>query len=291
MRQLRALFARIAGLFAGRNADAEVHDELAAHLEMAIAENVRRGMSADEARRQAMMSSGGLTTAAEAVHDQRGLPWVEGIAADFRFALRALRRTPGFTIVVVLTLALGIGANTAIFSVVRGVLLKSLPHRDGDRLVYLRQSADGPGAENLAFSVPEIRDFRDGAKAFGGIAEFSPMPFVLSEKTSALRINAGLVTGNYFDVMGLSPELGRLTRASDDGPGVAPVMVLTHDFWVKHYGGDPAIVGKQVILDGKSVAVIGVLQPAPSFPGQTDVLLNMVNSEHHVSATMVLGRT
>jgi hypothetical protein len=193
--------------------------------------------------------------------------------------------------VVVVTLALGIGANTAIFSVVRAVLLKPLPHRDGDRLVYLRQSMDGPGGADINFSVPEIRDFRTAAPALGSIAEFSPWFGTLRGKDDAIRIDVGLVTGNFFEVMGLSPILGRVTRPSDDGPGVPAVMVLTHDFWMKRFGGDSSIVGKQVRLDGNSLTVIGVLQPAPWFPDRMDALANMVISPHHLSALMVEGRT
>ncbi|HEV8612372.1 MAG TPA: hypothetical protein VGQ73_02605, partial [Gemmatimonadales bacterium] len=117
------------------------------------------------------------------------------LISNFRYALRSLRRAPGFTSAVVLTLGLGIGANTAIFSVVRGVLLKPLPHRDGGRLVFLRQSAQTPGGENIAFSVPEITDFRTGSKTLGGIAEYSPITFTMLEKGEAVRIDVGLVTG------------------------------------------------------------------------------------------------
>ncbi|MEP6492146.1 MAG: ABC transporter permease [bacterium] len=291
MRQIRSALARITGLFAGHREDDDLREEMHAHLDMETAENIRRGMHPDAARRQAMLSAGGLTVAAEAVRDQRGLPWVEGVVADLRYAIRTLRRSRAFTTVVVVTLALGIGANTAIFSVVRGVLLKPLPHRDGSRLVYLRQSMDGPAGTNVGFSVPEIRDFRDGARTLGGIAEYSPFTFTLQGDNDAIRVDVGLVTGNYFEVMGLSPILGRLTRPSDDGAGVPPVMVLTHDYWMKRFGGDSSIVGTHVTLDGKSVTVIGVLQPAPFFPDRIDALLNMVISEHHVSAMMVQGRT
>ncbi|HLA91023.1 MAG TPA: ABC transporter permease [Gemmatimonadaceae bacterium] len=291
MRHLRAALARIAGVFTKHRADAELQEELRAHLEMETAEHIRRGVPADEARRRALLTSGGLTQAAEAVRDRRGLPWIESVAADIRYALRALRRSPAFAAVVVTTLALGIGANTAIFSVVRGVLLKPLPHRDGDRLVYLRQSMDGPGGTNIVFSVPEVRDLRNGAPSLAGIAEYSPWTSIHQSDDGAVRINVGLVTGNYFEVMGLSPVLGRLTRPSDDGPGVPPVAVLTHEFWMRRFGGDSSIVGRQLTLDRKSVTVIGVLQPAPFFPDRVDALLNMVNSEHHLSATMVEGRT
>jgi putative ABC transport system permease protein len=291
MRYLRAILARLAGLFTGQRADDDLRAELQSHLDMETAEFIRRGMSPEAARRKALLASGGVTQAAEAVRDQRGLPWLETIAADVKYAGRTLRHSPAFAAVVVLTLALGIGANTAIFSVVRGVLLKPLPHRDGDRLVYLRQSADGPAAANLQFSVPEVRDLQNGTKSLGGIAEYSPFFTTLQGDDGAVRLDIGLVTGNYFEVMGLSPVLGRLTLPSDDGTGVPPVMVLSHGFWMKHYRGDSSIVGKQVRLGGGSATVIGVLQPAPFFPRAVDAFFNMVASPHHVSAQMVQGRT
>jgi predicted permease len=291
MRYLRAALRRLAGVFTGHRADDDLTEELQSHLDMETAENIRRGMDPNEARRQALLASGGLTQAAEAVRDRRGLPWIEHLTADVRYAFRTLRRSPAFTAVVVITLALGIGANTAIFSVVRGVLLKPLPNRDGDRLIYLRQSTDAPGGGNITFSVPEVRDFRNGVPALAGIAEYSPWSSILQGDDGAVRISVGLVTGNYFEVMGLAPVLGRVTRPSDDGPGAEPVAVLTYAYWMKRFGGDSGIVGRQLTLDKKSVTVIGVLQPAPFFPDRIDALLNMVNSSHHVSAMMVEGRS
>ncbi|MEP7345607.1 MAG: ABC transporter permease [Gemmatimonadaceae bacterium] len=210
---------------------------------------------------------------------------------DFRYALRSLARARGFTVAVVLTLGLGIGANTAIFSVVRGVLLRPLPHKDGERLMYLHQSANGPGRENVNFSVPEINDFREAAKTLGGIAEYSPITFSLVSDNDAVRIDVGLVTGNYFSIMGLSPILGRAFNEGDDGTGAAPVMILTHEYWQRRFGGDTGIVGKSLRVGAKGVLVVGVLQPAPYFPARIDALMNMVNSEHHLSAMMVTGRT
>jgi predicted permease len=289
---LRGALARLTGsLTRDRSMDDDLRQELETHLEMATAENVRRGMPEHEARRQALLASGGLTQSAEAVRAQRGLPWLDSVASDVKYAVRALRHSRAFTIIVVVTLALGIGANAAIFSVVRGVLLKPLPHRDGDRLVYLRQSADGPGQGELNFSVPEVSDLRSGAPSLGGIAEYSSWTVIYQSEEGALRVDIGLVTGNYFDVMGLSPVLGRLTRPSDDGPGVPGVAVLAHEFWLKRFGGDKNVIGKRIKLDDKTATIIGVLQPAPFFPAKIDMLTNMVISDHHLSATMVQGRT
>ncbi len=291
MRTLRAWAARLAGVFTKDAHGAEVREDMLAHLEMEVAEYVRRGMHPDAARRAALVASGGITQAAEAVRDQRGIPWLEHIAADFVYAIRALRRAPAFAAVVVVTLALGIGANTAIFSAVHAVLLKPLPHRDGDRLMYLRQSNAEPGGENVGFSVPEVRDLRSGARSLGQLAELSKWTVTLQRQEGAERLDVALVTGNWFDVMGLGPILGRVTGPGDDRPRAPVVVVLTYDGWVRRFGRDSSVVGRQITIDGKSATVIGVLQPAPFYPGRADALLNMAASDHHLSATMVEGRT
>jgi predicted permease len=207
------------------------------------------------------------------------------------YVLRSLGRARGFAIAVVLTLGLGIGANTAIFSVVRGVLLRPLPHQEGDRLMYLRQSAAAQGATNIAFSVPEINDFRESSQTLAQIAEYSPLTLNLVEDQDATQIDVGLVTGNYLSVMGLRPILGRPFNDADDGAGAAPVIMLAYDYWQTHFSGDSSLVGTSLRVGGRPVEVIGVLQPAPFFPGRIDALMNMSISEHHVSALMVQGRT
>ncbi len=216
---------------------------------------------------------------------------VTNIWQDLRYAVRSLSHQRAFAAAAIATLALGIGANTAIFSAVRGVLLKPLPHRDGERLVYLRQSGDGPGRANLTFSVPEVRDLRDGAHSFANIAEYSSFSVIHQMNDVAARIGVGLVTGNFFEVMGLSPVLGRLTQPGDDGPGVPGVAVLTHEYWLSRFGADSSIVGKPITLDRKPVTVIGVMQPAPFFPDRVDILTNMVISEHHLGANMLSDRS
>ncbi|HTI62035.1 MAG TPA: ABC transporter permease [Gemmatimonadaceae bacterium] len=212
--------------------------------------------------------------------------------SDFRRALRSLARARGFAIAVIATLALGIGANTAMFTLLRGTLLRPLPNQDGDRLVYLRQSAPGAGQQNVLFSVPEIRDYRAGSKSLEGLAEFSQMTFTLVDgDAEPVHMQAGVVSGNFFHVMGLAPAIGRVTNARDDGPSAAPVAVLSYPFWMDHFGGDPKVIGHTVRINDMVSTIVGVVQRAPQYPTKTDVYVNMVTSPHHLSATMVTGRT
>jgi putative ABC transport system permease protein len=212
---------------------------------------------------------------------------------DLRVAAHSLIRTPGLAIAVVLTLSLGIGANAAIFTLVRGVLLKPLVNRDEDRLIYIRQSAPGIGDENTTFSVPEIEDLRASVKTLNAFGDFSAMDFTLIGLGEPRSIQGGVVSGTYFDVMGLHPVLGRLIGPQDDGPKAAGVVVLTYRFWTTTLHKDPSVIGKTVRLGSigdRSATVIGVLEPCVPYPQDTEIIANVVTSPHHLSATMVTGR-
>jgi len=209
---------------------------------------------------------------------------------DIRFALRSLAHSKGLVATVVVTLALGIGANAAIFTLVRGVLLRPLVNRDEDRLIYIRQTAKGIGVENAAFSVPEIHDICDRAKSFSAFGDFSEIGFTMIGLGEPREVQAGVVGGSYFDVMGLKPVLGRLIGPRDDGPNAAGAVVLTWRFWKTTLNGDPAVLGKVVRLGTRSATVVGVLEPSVPYPAETEIVANLVTSPHHLSATMVTGR-
>ena len=212
------------------------------------------------------------------------------LITDFKFALRSLSRVKGLATTVILTLALGIGANAAIFSIVRGVLLRPLVNRDEDRLIYIRQSAHGIGAVNAKFSVPEIRDLRAGVKTLAAIGDFSTVDFTLVGLGEPRVVRAGVVGGSYFDVMGLRPVLGRLLDPADDGPQAAGAAVLTHRFWTASLASDPAVIGKTIRLSDRQATIIGVVEPSVPYPAQTEIIANVVTSPHHMSAMMVEGR-
>src|SRR5271155_3716160 len=214
---------------------------------------------------------------------------------ELKVAFFSLARTRGLTITEILTLALGIGANAAMFSLVRGVLLRPLVNRDENRLIYIRQSAPGLGDENVAFSVPEIQDLRARVKTLSAFGEFSTVRFSMVGLGEPREVRGGVVDGSYFEVMGLHPVLGRLLDAHDDGPNAAGAVVLTYRFWSTVMKKDPAVIGRTVKLDsgefGTRVAtIVGVLEPSVPYPAETEIIANVVTSPHHLSATMVTGR-
>jgi putative ABC transport system permease protein len=216
--------------------------------------------------------------------------------ADLRFAFRSFTRAKGLALTVIVTLALGIGANAAMFSVVQGVLLRPLVNRDESRLIYIRQSAPGIPVENATFSVPELGDLRSRLKTVTAIGDFSTIGFTMVGLGESRSVRAGVVGGSYFTVMGLRPVRGRLIDATDDGPDAASVVVLTHRFWTTGLQGDPTVVGKTVHLGAgdlgaRLATIIGILEPSVPYPTETEIIANVVSSPHHLSATMATGRT
>jgi putative ABC transport system permease protein len=212
------------------------------------------------------------------------------VITDLKFAIRSLGRAKGLTCTVILTLALGIGANAAIFSVVRGVLLRPLVNRDPDRLIYIRQSARGLGVEDVHFSVPELRDLQARVKSLTAFGDFSTIEFTMLGMGDPRTVRAGVVGGSYFDVMGLHPVMGRLLNAADDGPKAAGAAVLTYRFWTTAFGRDPSVIGKTIRLSDRPATIVGVLEPSVPYPQETEIIANVVTSPHHLDATMVEGR-
>ncbi len=216
-----------------------------------------------------------------------------GIWRDAKYALRSLAGAKGLSITVILTLALGIGANAAIFTLVRGVLLRPLVNRGEERLIYLHQSAKGIGSDNALFSVPEIQDLRQRVKSLSAIGDFSTIGFTMLGLGEPREVQAGVVGGTYFDVMGLRPVLGRLLDMRDDGPNAEGAVVLTYRFWTTALKSDPSVIGKVLRLGSfgsRTATIVGVLEPSVPYPSETEIIANVVTSSHHLSATMVTGR-
>src|SRR5215510_14278268 len=271
----------------------DLDDEIRGHLAISIKERIERGEDPKSARLAALKEFGNVTLTRDSIRGvwrHRWLDAAEALVRDIRFALRALLRVKGLAATVVVTLALGIGANAAIFSVVRGVLLRPLVNRDESRLIYVRQSARGSGIENTTFSVPEIQDLQQSVKTLQSVGTFSTIGFTMVGLGEPRQVRAGVVDGNYFDVMGLKPVLGRLLNAEDDGPKAAGAAVLTHRFWTTALKSDPTVLGKTIRLGTRSATIVGVLEPSVPYPAETELIANIVTSPHHLSATMVTGR-
>jgi putative ABC transport system permease protein len=199
---------------------------------------------------------------------------MQGLIRDLKFTLRQVRRNLGFAIATVLTLGLGIGANTAIFTMIDGLLLRPLPYAHGERLVHVRYGVPALGADTIRFSVPEVFDLRSQNHSFEGLSEFHSMSFTLLGRGEPERIETGVVSANAFEVLGVKPLLGRSFVPEDEQPGAPPVVLLSHGFWHRRFGGDPGIVGQNLQLNGRSMNVIGVLPPLPAYPGAEDIYIS-----------------
>ncbi|HUR19638.1 MAG TPA: ABC transporter permease, partial [Vicinamibacterales bacterium] len=272
----------------------ELDEEIRGHIALSVKERIEGGEDPEAARRAAWREFGYVPAVRDSMHRVWYSRWFDAVMAlgqDMRVGLRSLMRAKGLAATVVVTLALGIGANAAIFSVVREVLLRPLVNRDQDRLIYIRQTATGLGGTNATFSVPEIDDFKSRIKAVGAFGDFSTVEFTMIGFDQPRVVKAGVVSGSFFEVMGLEPILGRLITASDDGPDAAGVAVLTHRFWSSSLNSDPAVIGKTIRLGALAATVVGVLEPSVPYPAATEIIANVVTSPHHLSATMVTGRT
>jgi predicted permease len=272
----------------------ELDDEIRGHLALAVRERIARGEDPEAARLAALREFGYVPAMRESMRRVWYSRWFEAAMAfglDLRVGLRSLLRARGLAATVVITLALGIGANAAIFSVVRGVLLRPLVNRDEGRLVYIRQSAPGLGSDNTTFSVPEIDDFKARATTISAFGDFSVIGFNMVGFGEPRVVQAGVVSGSYFEVMGLRPVLGRLIERSDDGKDAAGAVVLTHRFWTASLDSDPGVLGRTVRLGPRTATVIGVLEPSVPYPADTEIIANVVTSPHHLGATMVTERT
>ena len=290
MRRLAKISHRFRSLFRRETVNGELNNELKFHLEREIQQKVAAGMSPAEARRAAMLEFGGLESVREECKDMRRVNWISDLIRDTKFGMRMLRKNAGFTAIALMTLALGIGANAAIFTLVRGVLLRPLVNRDESRLIYIWQS---PGIENASFSVPEIQDIAAGVKSISEFGDFSKMGFTMVGLGEPRVVRGGVVGGSFFEVMGLHPVLGRLLDMRDDGPKAEGAVVLTYRFWTTAMHSDPTVIGKRIRLDSlgsRDATIVGVLEPSVPYPAETEIIANVVCSPHHLSATMVTGR-
>jgi putative ABC transport system permease protein len=266
MTWLRILALRWQSLFLKRRLEQELDEELRSHLEMLIEENLRKGMSSEEARYAARRSLGGVEQMKEVYREQRGLPVIETLIQDLRYGLRMLLKNRGFTAVAVLTLALGIGANTAIFSLINVVMLRMLPVREPERLALFAE-VDTRGTWE-SFSYPLYERFLDHQGSFTGICAASSeerMRMTVSAPgadSSIEPVRAEKVSGNFFSVLGVNAMLGRILTAADDRPGdPQPVVVISQGFWQRRFGRDRAVAGKNIVLNDVPFTIVGVAPP------------------------------
>ena len=272
MRWISRFASLFRNLFHKQQNEQELDQEVGSYLDLLTEEKMRDGMAPEAARRAARLELGGVEQVKEQVRDVRAGVWLETLWQDVRYGARVLRKNPGFSLLVVLTLALGIGANTAIFSVVYGVLLRPLPYSHGGQLVVMHQRVRGQSTD-IAFSYKELVDYREQTKTLDAVVEYHSMPFLLLGDDNAERVQTGVVSANFFDVLGVKPLLGRTFLASDEIQSSDAVLVLSNQYWHSHHGSDPNIVGKVFHMNNRPHTVIGVLPPVPQYPAENDVYM------------------
>jgi putative ABC transport system permease protein len=277
-------------LFRRQKVERELDAELRYHIEALTEQNLARGMGAAEAHRQAVIAVGGVEALKDDCRDARLGRMVESLAQDVRYGVRMLRKNPGFSLAAIVTLALGIGANTAIFSLVYGVLLRPLPYQQGGQLVVLHQNASNAHMFDVPFSVKEIADYRERNHTLQSVVEHHTMNFLLIGKDTAERVETAVVSANFFDVLGVKPAMGRAFVAADEKPGAPAVLIVTDKYWQTHQSGDPNIVGKVFQMNNRPHTVIGVLPPIPQYPSEVDVYMPTSQCPTRSSAAFIENR-
>ena len=277
MHKLRAMWIRLLGVFRRQGSEQDLSDELETHLALDIDAGVRAGLAPEEARRQALLRLGGAEQVRQALRERRSFPWLESLAQDARYGLRTLGRSPGFTVTAVLTLALGIGACTAIFSLVNAVLLRSLPFGDPERLVYLftpNRNIPIP-REVIAPSYADLYDLKRQSRSYRDMTAFDQAVFRLASRDPARgaveKVNAAKVDENFFATLRSAPEFGRAIGADDNQPGHDKVAVIGHALWQSRFGGSLDVLEHSVVLDGVGYRIVGVMPPAFQFPTISDL--------------------
>ena len=280
IRQLRAWLYRAAGLFGREARERELAEELESHLQMHIEDNVLAGMSLEEARRQALIKLGGIAQTKEEYRRRMGFPMFEDLWQDVRHGARGLLRQPAFTLIAVLTLALGIGANTALFSVVNAVLLRPLPYKDPDRLVILWEKTT---TQDTSVSYPNFQDWREQNQSFEEITAFRRESFNLTGAGEPERVSGRMTSASFFRTLGAKLFRGTDFPAAEDRIGGQRVVILSHGFWQRRFGGDEGVIGRQLTLSNHSYTVIGVTAPDFRFGSETDTYLLIGQDEGQCS--------
>ena len=257
MKWLNQIGYRLRALFSRGRMESTLEEELGSHFDMLVEQNAARGLAPEEARRHARLELGGSDQIKESVREQRGLPLLESVASDLRYGARMLRKSPGFTIVAILTLALGIGANTALFSIVNGVLLNPLPYSNPDRLITIHESK--PNFRTGSISYPNFLDWQKENHSLSAMAVARPTSFSLTHLGDAEQVKAEFVTSDFLPILDVHPVIGRLFVPADDQVGAAPVALISAAFWNRKFGGAPDALGKVLDLDGRGFTIVGVI--------------------------------